>query len=232
MTDQDQMPETRDCGGNAAAYVLGALEPGEAEAFRDHLDTCVVCRDEVAAFQQVVDALPMAAPQQRIPPGVRRRVRRRVRNEPKIAVAPDRPRRRVRAVLRPAVAGALTIAAALAVVGGLELSSGGSGGVRVIRASVIGLPGSAEIRLRSGRAELIVNRLSPPPAGRIYEVWLKRAQRPPSPTNALFSVTTTGAGDVDVPGDLRGVNEVLVTPEPAGGSRVPTHAPVIVARLT
>jgi hypothetical protein len=82
-----------------------------------------------------------------------------------------------------------------------------------------------------GRAELIVRHLPPPPAGRIYEVWLKRAGQQPSPTSALFSVTTTGAGDVGVPGDLRGVSEVLVTQEPAGGSLVPTDGPVIVATL-
>ena len=38
----------RDCGADAAAYVLGSLERSEAEAFRAHLQTCAVCRDEVA----------------------------------------------------------------------------------------------------------------------------------------------------------------------------------------
>jgi hypothetical protein len=103
--------------------------------------------------------------------------------------------------------------------------------VRVIQARVTGSPGTAEVRVAGGHAELIVRHLSPPPAGRIYEVWLKRAGQPPSPTSALFSVTTTGAGDVGVPGDLGGVSEVLVTQEPAGGSLVPTDAPVIVATL-
>ena len=31
---------------------------------------------------------------------------------------------------------------------------------------------------------------------------------------------------------LSGVSQVLVTPEPAGGSKVPTHAPVIAAQLS
>ena len=30
----------RDCGENAAAYVLGALEPAEADAFRAHIAGC------------------------------------------------------------------------------------------------------------------------------------------------------------------------------------------------
>jgi hypothetical protein len=156
-------------------------------------------------------------------------MRRAMRAQPQGAEKLRRPRR---ALSRPALAGALTLVVALATVGGLELSSGGSGGARVIRASVVGSSGSAQLRLTGARAELIVNHLAAPPVGKIYEVWLRHAANAPSPTSALFSVTSTGRGDVGVPGDLSGVSEVLVTPEPAGGSRVPTHAPVIVARLT
>jgi anti-sigma-K factor RskA len=232
MTDRDHMPQTRDCGCDAAAYVLGALHEQEAGAFRAHLAGCAVCRDEVAAFEQVVDALPMAAPQQPLPRGLRRRVRRAARAEPKLAPAEATGPRRLVAVPRVAIAGAVTLAAALATVGGLELSSSGPAGARVIQASVIGSPGTAELRLASGRAELLVRHFPPPTAGLIYEVWLKRAQHPPSPTSALFNVTSAGSADIGVSGDLRGVGELLVTPEPAGGSAVPTHAPVIVARLT
>jgi anti-sigma factor RsiW len=67
MSGEERMPSTHDCGSDAAAYALGALEPAEAEQFRAHMDTCVVCRDEVMAFQQVAEALPMAAPQQPVP---------------------------------------------------------------------------------------------------------------------------------------------------------------------
>ena len=70
------MSGTHDCGGDAAAYVLGALEPGEAEAFRAHMHECAVCRDEVEALGGVVQALPMAAPQYLAPRGLRRRVMR------------------------------------------------------------------------------------------------------------------------------------------------------------
>jgi anti-sigma-K factor RskA len=74
--------------------------------------------------------------------------------------------------------------------------------------------------------------MSPPPPGKIYEVWLKRARGAPVPTSILFSVTSSGSGEVGLPADLRRFNQVLVTPEPAGGSHVPTHTPVIVARLS
>lgn len=237
MTVDDAMSESRDCGGDAAAYVLRALEPAEADAFRIHMSSCIVCRDEVAAFQQVADALPMAAPQHPAPRGLRRRVLRDVKAEPRFARARTPPRRRVPllsggAVRRPALAGGALVLVALAIAGGLALAPGGASGVRVIQAKVTGSPGSAELRLTGGHADLIVNHLPPPPAGRIYEVWLKRGDRAPSPTSALFGVNAAGKADVGVPGSLHGVSLVMVTQEPAEGSDVPTHAPVIVAQLT
>ena len=223
--------ETRDCGGDPAAYVLGALEPEEAEAFQAHMQTCVVCRDEVQTFRATADALALAVPQYEAPKALRRRVMRAVRAEPN----PQQTHRRRAPALawlgaRPALAGATAIVAAAALTLGLTLSSGGRG-PRTLQASVVGLPGSAQVRVANGRAELIVAHLPPPPAGRIYEVWLKRGSAAPTPTRTLFSVTRAGGADVGVGGRLRGVTEVLVTPEPAGGSRAPTHAPVIVARL-
>jgi anti-sigma-K factor RskA len=237
MSERDVTSETRDCGGDAAAYALGALEPAEAEAFRQHLESCIVCRDELAAFQQVVDVLPMTAPQYSPSRRLRRRVLRAARDEPRSVPAAAHADRRARrsglswgSVSRPAMALAVLLAVVVVGVGGAVLSSTGSH-TRVVQASVVGSPGTAQLRLTGGQAKLIVNHLPLPPAGHIYEVWLKRGNGAPAPTSALFSVTSAGAADVDVPGNLRGVSQVLVTPEPAGGSRVPTHTPVIVAQL-
>lgn len=228
MSGEEPMASTHDCGSDAAAYALGALEPAEAEQFRAHMDTCVVCRDEVMAFQQVADALPMAAPQQPVPRGLRRRVLGQVHEEARAASRAAPSRRRV-LMPRPALAGGLAAALAVATAGVIALASGGSGtAARVIAASV----GHAELRLADGHAELVVNKLPQPASGHIYEVWLQRGAAEPSPTKALFSVTSTGSGDVDVPGNLHGVSEVLVTEEPGGGSPFPTTPPVIVAHLS
>jgi anti-sigma-K factor RskA len=237
MTGDDRMSETYECSGDAAAYVLGSLEQDEAEAFRRHLASCVVCRDELSAFQQAVDLMPMAAPQYPLPRGFRRRVLRELRAERRATPAASAGPRADQALFgtrirRSALALGVLLFAAVATVGVVELASSGSSGVRVIQASVTGSAGRAELRLSAGGAELLVSDLPPPPRGHVYELWLMHGQRSPSPTNVLFSVTSRGAGDVGVPGDLRGVSEILVTPEPSGGSRVPTHKPVIVARLT
>lgn len=234
MSGGEQMSGTHDCGGDAAAYVLGALEPAEAQAFREHLDECAVCRDELDSLTGIVQALPMAAPQQSAPRQLRRRVMHAIRAEPKLV---SRQRRRplgVPAWSRPRVTlGALAAAAvaAIAIVGGLELSGSG-GSARVIQARVVGISGSAELRVTNGRGELIVRHLSPPPPGHVYEVWLKAANASPKPASVLFGVSSTGSADVGLPDSLERISQVMVTPEPHGGSPGPTHTPVIVARLT
>jgi anti-sigma-K factor RskA len=231
MTPLDRTSGPGGCGADAAAYVLGALNDEEAETFRRHLATCAVCRDEVATLQMVADALPLTAPQLPVPRRLRRGVMSGVRKEQKTARAAAR--RRSRPVLaRGVVAVGSAFAAAATILVAVVLTSGGPSGARLVQASVAAPTGSAVVRLAAGHAELIVAHMPQPPAGKIYEVWLERDGQRPSPTSALFGVTSAGAGAADVPGSLHGVSEVLVTPEPLGGSLVPTHAPVIVARLS
>lgn len=209
------------CGHDAAAYALGALEPQEAEAFRRHLSSCVVCRDELAGFEHVVNALPMAAPQHAAPRALKRRVTRAVRAEPKSAPGLEPGRRRV-AIPRPALASAFVLAVALAVTGGIELAST-SHQSRLIQAQL----GQAQVRLVGGRANLIVRHLPEPRAGRIYELWLQHGSGRPSPST-LFSVTSAGTADVGIPVRLQGSWRVMVTDEPETGSSTPTTPPVIV----
>lgn len=228
------LPGPGHCGEDVAAYALGALEPTEAEAFARHLETCSVCRDELEAFQQVVDLLPMTAPAFKASPKLRRRVRRAIADEPHPAAGaanearPSHRRWRPEWLPRPVLgvaAGLAAIAIALVIV----LSGGGSS-TRVVHAQVSGR-GSASLKISGHHAELIVQHFAAPPSGKIYEVWLVRGKRAPQPTSALFDVNAGGNGVVDVPGSLEGVSQVLVTPEPAGGSKVPTHTPVIAAKL-
>jgi anti-sigma-K factor RskA len=231
MSDKDTLPGSGHCGEDVAAYALGALESTEAEAFARHLETCSVCRDELDAFQQVVDLLPMTAPAFKASPKLRRRIRRAVADEPHPAAGQaSRPRRSWRPEWLPrpvlgVAAGLAVIAIALVIV----LSGGGSSG-RVVEAQVTG-HGSASLKISGHRAELIVQHLAAPPSGKIYEVWLVHGKQAPQPTSALFDVNADGNGDINVPGSLTGVSQVLVTPEPSGGSKVPTHTPVIAAQL-
>jgi anti-sigma-K factor RskA len=231
MSDGELTPGEHDCGGDAAAYVLGALEPHEAETFRLHLAECAICRDEVEALGGVVQALPMATAQYRAPRSLRRRVFREVRREPRLTLSPRPDRRRLMFVGRAGFASALAACsvAAAAVVTGVELSSGGAGSV--IAARVAGIAGSAQLRVKDGRAELVVRHLTPPGHGHVYEVWLKSGSSAPVPASVLFGVNSDGNADVGLPKNLHGVSAVLVTSEPLGGTKAPTQSPVIVARV-
>jgi anti-sigma-K factor RskA len=239
MSEGDRTAENRACGDDVAAYALGALDAAEVEAFRRHLSSCSVCRDELAAFEQVARVLPDGAPMMKAPPELRRRVMRAVESEPKQA-APARAARTPRgaargarrwALPRPALAFGAALAVAVAAFVGIEVNSSQTTSARTISAQVTG-QGTAQLKLAGGHAQLVVHHFQPPPAGQIYEVWLQHGTAPPSPTTALFSVNAAGEGDVDVPGSLHGVSMVLVTPEPAGGTTVPTHPAVISASLT
>jgi hypothetical protein len=241
------MSHNRECGADAAAYVLGALETTEVEAFRAHLATCVICRDEVASFQEVADQLPLTAPVHPVTGALKRRVMAEVAADARAQVRSSRRagkpgrRRRLRlppglftAIPTPALALSAIVLVLAVTVGAIAIGSAGGGGsapTSEYSASVT-WPGSAKLRVTGGRGELIVRGMPAPPASKVYEVWLQRGQGQPSPTSALFSVTSTGSGSVDVPGSLHGVSQVLVTPEPLGGSRTPTHTPVLVATIS
>jgi anti-sigma-K factor RskA len=236
VTVEESMSGKHDCGADAAAYVLGALEPEEAEAFSRHLATCVVCRDEVAAFQHTANALAMAPAQHRAPRGLKRRVMRAVRESDVEAhgSAAPRPRRLGSGLFvgRPAIAAVAALAVVVVVVGAILVSSSGSSGTRTIAAAVTGSPGTAQLSVSGGHGVLVMRHFPQPAAGHIYEMWeLRSGAKAPAPTGTLFSVNSSGAGNVGVPGNLHDVSKVLVTQEPAGGSLAPTTAPVIIASL-
>jgi len=216
----------RECGESAAAYVLGALEPAEAQAFREHIAECAACRDEVAAFEQITEAMPASTGRPEVSRDLRRRVMREVRAAPKTAAASRA--HTARAPARFPLAWGGLAAGVVAVIVAIVLVSGGSSGTRTIQASV----GSAQLHIAGGRGDLVVHRLPPLPAGRIYEMWVQRGSAAPTPTGTLFSTRADGSANVGVPGSLNGVSRVMVTQERAGGSPVPTSAPVIVASVT
>jgi Anti-sigma-K factor rskA len=221
---------------DAGSYVLRAMPDGEWELYSAHLATCDVCAHKVAELGFVADALLNAVPQLTAPPVIRDRVMSVVRAESELLQASgamaDRPikrepkRRFGLLTLRPWPATALASALLVLGIGGGALLVGGGENPRTIACA--GAPRGATCRMRIAEdsAKLIVAGLATPPPGRIYQVWLKRGGTAPEPTEALFSVRK-GRTSVNVPGELGGVKQVLVTDEPVGGSDVPTRQPII-----
>ena len=130
---------------------------------------------------------------------------------------------------RPRWPPALLVAAG--VIGGVVLPGGDDTQHRHRHGQIASAPAArASLQLSDDATARRCAGMPPPPSGKVYQVWLKRAE--PGP----------GADDGAVPhrpgrqrrrrdpaGRLKGVDQVLVTAEPDGGSMEPTSAPVIVA---
>ena len=223
---------------DVAAYALGALEDDEAERFAAHLTECPGCAGELAELQLAVVLLPAAVPPAIAPPALKARVMAVVNSEAELlrAAGPqaDRPpaaqstrRWRRRPVF--SLVGALGLAAAGALVAVIAIGSGGAPAVRTIHGTSSVNTASVVLRESGGRSELDVVDMPAPSSNHVYQVWLQRAHQAPTPTDALFGVDRAGDASVEVPGNLRGVQRVLVTQEPAGGSPtgVPSSPPVL-----
>jgi anti-sigma-K factor RskA len=231
---------------DAGSYVLRALPDDENERFEAHLSTCEACRREVAQLQVAADTLPLAAVQVGPPPELRDRIMAVVRSEAELLNAAgargDEPaaapaakparRRRWSLSLRPLPAAiAASVLVAAGVIGGIVLTGGNDTRTVTGTVQIASAPTArAALKLSDDATNLQVRNMPPPPSGKVYQVWLKRPNQDPAPTTALFRTDPNGSADVEIQrGRLKGVDQVLVTAEPDGGSMTPTSAPVIVA---
>lgn len=220
------------CGADVAPYALGALTDEEARRFERHLETCELCRSDLAALRPVVDALPAAADAVPPPPALKRRIMSVVEAEAgeRADAARPAPRRRFGFLsLRPVPALAAACVLLLAGVGiGVAVIGDDT---RTVEGSFIRAGGTVEMRIEDGHGTLRIEDMPRPPEGRVYQVWTQRPGRDPEPTDALFTVDRDGSASVDVPGELDDVDQVLVTDEPPGGSLEPSTAPYLAVRI-
>jgi anti-sigma-K factor RskA len=226
-----------DWAASAGAYVLGALPPEELEGFRAHLAGCAECRRVVDELGIAADALPIGVQQVAPPPALKGRIMAVVEAEAELlaaagagadrAPAPAPPPERRRAWwARPGFALAAVV---LLLAGGAAAILAGGPETRTVVAQTTAQGAQATLELEGSDGTLVVEGMPPPPEGRIYQVWLKRPGADPEPTDALWTVNAQGDAEVAVPGSLDGVEAVLVTDEPMGGSEAPTRTPVITA---
>ena len=223
---------TDGCGSDVAAYALGALTAEESRRFEEHLETCELCRTDLAALRPVVDALPAAAEPVRPPPALKKRIMNVVEAEARERETTRRPARSGRfgfLTLRPLPAMAAACVLLLAGLGvGIALL--GDDG-RTVEGEVLRASGNVEMHVEDGHGTLKIEDMGRPPEGRVYQVWTQRSGEDPKPTDALFTVDNDGSASVDVPGDVEDVDQVLVTDEPPGGSARPSTDPYLAVRL-
>ncbi len=211
-----------------AAYLLGALEPGEAAELERHIAGCGECEEELQRLRPAVRVLPETVERVEAPAALRTRLIEQVRSEAASSQAPPAARRSPRWGLgRRPLAGLATLALILAAIGGYAISNSGSGSSPKTTTVVSGhSPGVTAEMVREGETgTLRLANLHQLPAGKVLQAWVQRGQRVVS-AKALFVPNPDGTATATID-DMDGVSTVMVTAEPSGGSVQPTGAPIV-----
>lgn len=237
---------------DVAAYLLGALEPGEAAALERHAEDCERCRAEIRWLMPALQALPESVERVEPPRELRSRVMSEVRADAHQQGAEHAALGRM-AGARPAEAGLWNRASAwlrrlgsgpmglrpvvgvavavlvVAAVAGFAIGGGVGGGSDEGGTStfVAGkAPGITAKVVNSGDSgALHLANVHQLPNERVLEAWVQRDGEV-EPVQALFVPDREGRAGTELP-DMNGVEVVMVTTEPTGGSRSPTSSPLV-----
>ncbi|HWC49535.1 MAG TPA: anti-sigma factor [Solirubrobacterales bacterium] len=218
-----------------AAYMLGALEPGEVAEFERHLEDCERCRKEMRWFKPAVNLLPESVERQEPPPGLRAALMAEVR-----ADAPGEERRErggwVPGWLREGfgarglriATGLAVVAFAIAAVAGYEIGKGGSGseskgGGVTLSSHEHGITAKMVSEGEGGTLHLAGVHQLPP--GKVLEAWVRR-EGTVEAVPALMVPDRKGQAETTI-ADMSGVDTVMVTEEPQGGSEEPTGDAIV-----
>jgi hypothetical protein len=227
-----------------AAYAIGGLDPDRVPELEEHLAGCKRCQEELRWLSPAVQALPETVERQVPPPALKQRLMAEVRAD---AAADERrartEERRERAESRLGIGewlrglnlGGLTwkplagmALAILVIAGGIGYAvgnGGGSGGPHTIE-----VPGgssgiAAKVITEGGRGELHLTGVEQLPEGKVLEAWVQRGNAV-EPVPALFTPDHAGNASTTIE-NMKNVSAVLVTREPAGGTKVPTTEPIV-----
>jgi len=210
-------PRYRD---DIGAYLLGALNDLERQAFERHLRACSECQEELERLRPAAEALPGSVVQLDPPPGLKKRLMAEVERD----AAPERtgwlhglrfP--------RPAFVAAALL---LGLVIGFGVAQLGGDDTRTVSVTVAkAMPeAGGTLEVAGDSATLRLHDMPDLEGKRVYQVWLQDGDRlVPART---FEVGSKGRRDVDLQnvGDADGV---YVTREPRGGAQVPSEDPIV-----
>ena len=242
---------------DVAAYMLGALESEQAAELERHAEGCERCQAEIRWLTPAINALPESVERLEPPRTLRERIMSEVRMEAEPADAhgeagargeragaggADREARpglggRISAWvsdlgsgpmgLRPVagVAVAVLVVAAVAgfaIGGGIGSDEGGQTST-VVAGKAPGV--TAKVVSDGGSGTLHLDNVKQLPSDRVLEAWVQRDGEV-EPVEALFVPDRKGKASTELP-DMDGVEVVMVTTEPEGGSESPTSSPLV-----
>jgi anti-sigma-K factor RskA len=223
-----------------AAYALGGLDPEQVPELEKHLATCKRCQEELRWLSPAVQALPEAVERHAPPPELKMRLMAEVRDDAKRARADERRERAASrggfgTWLRDLNVGGLTwkplaglALAILVIAGGVGYAvgtGGSSGGADTTEVPVAANGIGAKVITEDDRGELHLTGVEQLPEGKVLEAWVLRGKAV-EPVPALFSPDHEGNASTTIE-NMKNVSAVLVTREPAGGTKVPTTKPIV-----
>jgi anti-sigma-K factor RskA len=208
---------------DVGAYLLGALNDLERQAFERHLRACAECQEELARLRPAADALPGSVQQFEPPARLKALLMEVVEGEARVEQpAPERRRPRLRFFMRPAF-----VAALIGLVVGFAVAQlGGGDEPRTLAATVDQTMPNAggSLRVSNGDAKLRLHDMPRLGGTRVYQVWVQHGDHlVPART---FQVGADGRGAVDL-SNVDDADGVYVTREPRGGAQVPSEDPIV-----
>jgi hypothetical protein len=226
-----------------AAYAIGGLDPDRVEGLEGHLADCERCQQELRWLSPAVRALPETVERQPSPPELKQRLMVEVRAE--AAAEARRARgeeRRERAQSRAGIGewlrglriGGLTwkpltglALAILVIAGGIGYAVGTGGGSGAHTIEIEAGPNGIEAKVvtEGGRGEVHLAGVKPLPEGRVLEAWVERDGSVEA-VPALFAPDHAGRASTTIE-NMKDVSTVMVTREPAGGTKEPTTTPIV-----
>jgi hypothetical protein len=219
-----------------AAYMLGALSPDEAAGFERHLEGCERCRGEARWFEPAVHLLSESVERQPPPPRLRQALMAEVRADAR-AVEPEAEGEGgsvlgwIRGSFSPRglrLAGGFTaLALAIAAVAGYEIGKGGSGQGGGAGSTLVSHEHGITARMVSegegGTLHLADVHQLPP--DKVLEAWVRR-EGTVEAVPALMVPDRKGQAETTI-ASMKGVDTVMVTEEPQGGSEEPTSPAIV-----
>jgi anti-sigma factor RsiW len=230
-----------------AAYMLGALDPEEAAGLEGHAEGCERCRAEMQWLTAAVEALPEAVERLQPPRELRARVMAEVREDARHQAVRGDSRDVAAGFLQRAsawleglgsgpmglrpVAGVAAAVLVVAVVAGFAIaggigsssSSGGGSSSTVVAGTPPGV--TAEVVNHGDTGTIQLANVHKLPSDRVLEAWVRRNGEI-EPVRALFVPDRQGHASTKL-GNMKGVDTVMVTTEPPGGSDAPTSTPIV-----
>lgn len=216
-----------------AAYLLGALEPGGAAELERHVAGCEECREALEWLRPAAQVLPEAVEQVEPPRELRARLLAEIG-----AGAERTPARQGRGPtiawlrgpsLRPVVAAAVVLVA-VAGIAGYAIRTDGSGAGDETTVAAGRAPGVTAKMVRLGETgTLRLANVRKLPPGKVLEAWVRRGNKV-EPADTLFVPNRDGTATAVID-RMGGVNTVMVTAEPRGGSDHPTSPPIVAVAL-